>query len=171
MKDEVSLQFKEVLAALPRGVCVRVVCSDCGSEFVRSEFGNVLHKHSIWFETTPPYTPEYNSVAERSGCMAMEMVRVMLKASRMLQPLWAEALAYTTRLINYTPMTATCGCSPHELWVRSRPRLATLHPFGADMYLHIPRHLCNKLDDAARLVCYLGPVHEASHHCVWVTNM
>lgn len=90
---------------------MHTIQSDCG-KFVRSEFTDVLQKHSILFETTPPYTPEYNGVMEQSGHTAMEMVQVILKASQMPQPLWAEALA---RPVCYLGLA--CEASHHHMWV------------------------------------------------------
>ena len=36
--------------------------------------------------------------------------------------------------------------------INFRPRLTTLHPFGAQAYLHIPQQLQNKLNDTVHIV-------------------
>jgi hypothetical protein len=171
MKDKVSHRFEEVLASLPWGTHVHTMQSNCSSKFIGVEFTGVLHEHGIQLKTTLPYTPEYNGVAECSGCTVMEMVCVMLKLAGMLCLLWAEALAYTTTLINYAPTLANAGVSPYEWWTGWRPCLAALRAFGLCAYLHVPRQLHNKLDDMARIVWYLGLAWDMSHHCVWIVGM
>lgn len=170
-KDEVSHKFKEVLASLPQGTHVHTIQSDCSSEFIRVEFTSVLQEHRIQLKTTPPYTPKYNGVTECSGWTAMEMVHVMLKLAGMLRLLWAEALAYTTTLINYMLMLANAGVSPYELWTKQKPHLTALRAFGTCAYLHVLWQLHNKLDDVARVVWYLGLAWDTSHYCVWIIGM
>lgn len=75
----------------------------------------MLHQH-IQFEMTPPYTPKYNGVAEQSSQMVMEMVHAMLKGVHMPCMLWAEALAYMTTIINYTPTSTNSSMSPYKRW-------------------------------------------------------
>jgi transposase InsO family protein len=167
-KDEASDKLADILNTLPDSTQVKTIRSDCGGEFTGGPFHDVLRERGIKLETTPPYTPKYNGVAERSGRTAMEMVRAMLKDSGLPKSLWAEALNYATRLINYAPTKGNGGLPPFQVWEGKAPRLAHLRPFGAKAYAHIARHLHNKLADSAHVVNYVGPAGDSTCHRVWV---
>ncbi len=95
----------------------------------------------------------------------------MLRGADLPKSLWVEALAYAMWLINYALTRANDGVSPYELWEGRPPRLVHLCAFSECAYMHVLRHMCNKLGDTTRLVHYLGPARDASHHCVWVPRM
>ncbi len=55
-------------------------------------------------ETTVPYTPEQNGIAERAIAVLFEMVRCMLHSAAMDLRYWGEAFLYAVhiRSITYT---------------------------------------------------------------------
>jgi hypothetical protein len=76
----------------------------------------------------------------------------MLKGASLPKSLWVEALVYTTQLINYVPTKANNSISPYELWEGWLPRLAHLCAFSEHAFMHVLKHLCNKLGDTTWLV-------------------
>jgi len=55
-----------------------------------------------------------------------------------------------------------------SLWLNCG--MASLHgwPIYAHAYLHIPEEQCNKLQNIAKPVRYLGPARDTCHHCLWL---
>jgi len=79
-KEDVGVTVHDVLAMLERqsGLKVRRLRSDNGSEFVNDTMNTFCHRNGIIHETTIPYTPEQNGIAERAIAAFFEMVRSML---------------------------------------------------------------------------------------------
>jgi len=149
-KSEASVKFEELLKRLPDNIRARRFRSDGGGEFAGGPFQEVLKDHGIAFEPSPPYTPEFNGVAEHFNRDIVSMVRAMLAGANMCTGFWEEALQYAVCILNATPTKSNNGIcnlvyviSPIELWDGKPPRLAHLRPFGAHAYLHIPEEQCN----------------------------
>ena len=67
VKSECFDKFKE-FKALVENQCkkkIKVLPSDNGGEFMSNEFGEFLKKQGIARQTSTPYTPQQNEVAER----------------------------------------------------------------------------------------------------------
>jgi len=56
------------------GLKVHCLCFDNGSEFVNKAMHTFCHHNGIIYETTIPYTPEQNSIAEQAIAVFFEMV-------------------------------------------------------------------------------------------------
>jgi len=65
-------------------------------------------------ETTTPYTPEQNGVAERKNRTIMEAVRAMLHDQSLPKFLWAEAANTTVYVQNRCPHQALGSKTPEE---------------------------------------------------------
>ena len=79
-KSEVIDKFKDFLHFVKNqyGKSIKVLRSDNGGEYVSNEFSNLLRNNGIKHETTIPYTPEQNGVAERKNRSLQEMANCML---------------------------------------------------------------------------------------------
>eukprot|EP00253_Pinus_taeda_P019375 PITA_19375 len=64
---------------------------DNGTKYESNEFHDFCKEAGIKRETTTPYTPEKNGVAERKNRTIAEAVRAMLHDQRLSKFLWAEA--------------------------------------------------------------------------------
>jgi len=110
-KSEASVNFEELLKRLPDNIHVRRFRSDGGGEFAGGSFQEVLKDHGIEFDPSPPYSPEFNRVAEHFNRDIVSMVRAMLAGAGF----WAEALQYAVCILNATPTKANYGVSLAEL--------------------------------------------------------
>ena len=79
-KDKTGTAVHDILAVLKRqsGQKVCHLCSDNGSEFINQTMAEFCYHNGIVHETTIPYTPEQNSIAERAIAIFFEMVQSML---------------------------------------------------------------------------------------------
>ena len=66
--------------------------SDRGGEYESNPFNTFCDEHEIIYETTPPYSPKSNRVAERKNITQKEMMNVMLVSTRASFNLWGEAI-------------------------------------------------------------------------------
>jgi len=85
-----------------------------------------LKENGIHHQTSAPYVPEQNGVAERANRTIVERARCMLHEQNVDLALWAEAISTSTYL----------------------------RPFGCKAYAHIPAQNRSKLD-AKTIECIL----------------
>ncbi|GJY94799.1 zinc finger, CCHC-type containing protein [Tanacetum coccineum] len=75
----------------------------------------------IIHETTAPYTPQQNGVAERKNRALKEMVNSMLSYSSLSEGFWGEAMLTACYLLNRVPNKRN-KTTPYELCIEEDPR-------------------------------------------------
>ena len=101
------------------------------NELSMGEMRNICEHDGIKLQTTVPYHPASNGVADRAIEVLTAAARAMLHDAGLLQKLWVEAFSTATYLCNRTPMRALDGLTPFELLYGMKPDLADLRTFGA----------------------------------------
>ena len=83
-KSEVLDKFKEFVsyATNTTGKKVKVLRSDNGGEYCSMAFQEYMKQHGIVHQTTVPYSPEQNGVAERMNRTLVETARSMMSHSK-----------------------------------------------------------------------------------------
>jgi transposase InsO family protein len=79
------------------GYNVKALRTDGGGEY-QKELGSILLSRGIQHQTTTPYTPQSNGVAERMNRSLNEAVRAMMFQANMPQPWWGEAILHAVYL-------------------------------------------------------------------------
>jgi transposase InsO family protein len=72
---------------------IRKFRSDNGGEYLTNEFAKHLSESGIKHETTVPYTPQQNGVAERIYRTLLDFTRSMLNNTGCGKEFWAEAVS------------------------------------------------------------------------------
>jgi hypothetical protein len=124
----------------------------------------LAHTHTLTVVPSPPYTPQYNSIAEQFNHSIIKMARAMLFSSRLPHSFSAKAIATVVHVHNWLPTCTNNNHSPHKMLHSNVPTLSHLHPFSTHAYLLLPHHKCNKLDPQGIEAHYLGPTHNTSIH-------
>jgi len=75
---------------------IKVLHSDCGSEYLSATFDKHLIDAGTAHQLTVHNTPQFNGIAEHLNQMLMEEMHALLHTSSMLQNLWGEALHHLT---------------------------------------------------------------------------
>ena len=101
-----------------------------------------FEKCGIRHETSAPYTPEQNGVAERTNRTLLDCVRCMIISSGLPPTLWAEAVSYTTYVRNRV-LSRTSKITPFEHWNGRKPNVSDIRIFGSRAFVRVP--------DAAKL--------------------
>ena len=67
-------------------------------------FSDFCTQHGIVHQTTAPYTPQQNGVAERKNRTLKDMINSMLNSLGLPHNLWGEALLTTNFILNRFPI-------------------------------------------------------------------
>ena len=94
---------------------IKIFRTDNGGEYTGQAFTNHLNKHGILHQTTCPYTPQQNGVAERKNRHLMEVTRSMLFHTNVPKKFWGDAVLTACYLINRTPTKVLKDLSPFEV--------------------------------------------------------
>jgi transposase InsO family protein len=133
--------------------------TDGGGEFTSKRFLQYLREQGIRKETTAPYSPQSNGVAERANRTIVERVRSMLEDARLSKRYWAEACMTAVYIKNVSPTRALdrkLGATPHEAWHGKKPDVQHLRVFGYLAFVHIPAEKRSKLDYKSKACIFLG---------------
>lgn len=131
---------------------IKVFRSDNGTEYVNNNFKNLFSKSGILHQTTSPYTPEQNGIAERMNRTLMERIRCMLLDANLDQKFWAEAANTAAYVLNRISRKRG-EVSPEELWSGKCPSLSHLRVFGCKALVHIPKQKRNSKLTSKSLEC------------------
>jgi transposase InsO family protein len=131
--------------------------TDGGGEFLNKAADTYLSANGISRQTTPPYTPEHNGVAERANRTILNAVRCMLHRAGLSGYLWPEAVKAAVYLRNRSPTRTLTNITPYEAWTGIKPSISELRVFGCIAYVHVPaerRH--SKLSDRSVRCIHVG---------------
>jgi transposase InsO family protein len=161
-KDEALESFihykKEVENQLNKKI--KVLRSDRGGEY-ESPFGEFCSQHGIVHQTTAPYSPQQNGVAERKNRTLKEMMNAMLISSGLPQNLWGEAILSANYILNKLPQKKL-DKTPYELWKGRTPSYQFLKVWGclAKVAVPIPKKI--KIGPKTVDCVFIGYAHNSS---------
>src|SRR3984885_8291760 len=126
------------------GKVIKRLRTDGGGEYEKW-MGYHLKGSGIIHETTAPYSPDQNGVAERANRTIMERVRAIIAEAKLDKRLWMDLTDTVVYLKNRSPTTAV-ATTPYELWHGTKPDLSHLRIIGSTAYVHVPKEKRVKLD-------------------------
>lgn len=135
---------------------IKVLRSDNGKEYVNREYQLFLEKFGIQHQTTNPYTPEQNGLAERMNRTLVDRARCLILNSRLDKSFWAEAVSTAAYIINRSPTKALDYKTPYEKWSGKKPNINNMRIFGCDAMVHVPKAKRQKLDSKAVKMLFVG---------------
>ena len=94
-KEEAGNAVMDVITMLEHqsGLKVKRLRSDNGSEFINSTMNKFCQWNSIIHETTLPYLPQQNGIAERAIAIIFKMVRYMLYSASLSLRYWGGSIS------------------------------------------------------------------------------
>jgi transposase InsO family protein len=164
-KSEVFDRFRHFLPWIETqsGGRVRRLRSDNGGEYVSREFLTYLRDHGIEHETTMPYTPQQNGVAERGHQTVVTRALSSHHLSGFPRSFWGWAVLNSAHIKNMLPSSSLSGCTPFEAFYVRKPDISYLRPFGCLAYAHVPEDTRHKYDFVSRRCFLLGHVRNAGY--------
>jgi transposase InsO family protein len=136
-KTDTSNRIKGHVAKIKRkhGKAPQYMRVDNGTEFINAEVKKFAEEEGIIIETSAPYSPSQNGVAERFNRTLLELVRAMLIAKQLPEYLWDEAVSHATYLRNRAPTKALKGMTPYQAWTGKKPDVSHFREFGCDVWV------------------------------------
>nr|KAJ0217050.1 hypothetical protein LSAT_V11C300105370 [Lactuca sativa] len=134
-KDDALDKFKiyKQQVELHKNELIEVLCTDIGGEYydpVYFESTGIIH------QTTSPYTPQQNGVAERKNKTLKETLNSLLSYSELSEGLWGEAMLTACYILNKTPNKRSKN-TPYELWCKKVPNLSYLKVWGCRVVVRL----------------------------------
>jgi transposase InsO family protein len=127
-KGEVFKKFKAYKALVKNepSMKIKTLRLDNKREFVTKKFDDFLHECGIERQTSAPYTPQQNGVAERANRTIMECARSMIRAQGLDLEFWAEAVNTAVNIKNRCPTKALGSKTPQETWTGTKSDVSHL---------------------------------------------
>nr|GEV06564.1 zinc finger, CCHC-type [Tanacetum cinerariifolium] len=147
-KDEALDKFKiyKTQVELQQNDLIKTLRTDRGGEYYDPIF---FQSVGVIHETTAPYTPQQNGVAERKNRALKEMVNSMLSYSGLSEGFWGEAMLTACYLLNRVPNKRN-KTTPYEIWndhsddvpneipePRKGKRVQKAKSYGSDFQLYL----------------------------------
>ncbi|RVW46387.1 Retrovirus-related Pol polyprotein from transposon TNT 1-94 [Vitis vinifera] len=139
---------------------IKVLRSDRGGEY-ESPFVDICAQHGIIHETTTPYSPQSNGVAERKNRTLKEMMNAMLISSSLPQNMWGEAILTTNYLLNKVPKKKA-EKTPYELWKGRKPSYTYLRMWGCLAKVAVPPPKKVKIGPKTIDCIFIGYAHNSN---------
>jgi len=133
-----------------------VLRSDNEGEFVSKKLDAFLAKCGIQRQTSSPYSPQQNSVAECANRTIMECARSMILAQGLELEFWGEVVNTAVYIKNRCPTKALNSKTPQEAWSGRKPDVSHLRIFGCKAFAHVPDEKRTKLESKSMLCVFLG---------------
>lgn len=139
-KDEAFEKFCEFKAYVENqtGKKLKKFRSDNGTEFCNRRFDNLFNVCGIERQTSTPYTPQQNGLAERTIRTLTERALCMFTDANLGKKFWAEAVATATYIKNHSSSRVLEDKSPIEVWSGFKPDLSHFRIFGSPAMIHVP---------------------------------
>ena len=103
--------------------------TDNGGEFTSNYMRSNLEWKGIKLQTTTPYMPEQNGVAERMNRTVVDQAHAMLTKVGLPTRYWKSAMATASQVTNRIPSNVTGRNSPFEMWTGIKPDIQHLKVF------------------------------------------
>ncbi|KAJ8715602.1 hypothetical protein PYW07_010084 [Mythimna separata] len=157
-KSETLEKFKEFknLVENETNKRIKILRTDNGKEYVNNEFKLFLCKSGIQHQTSNPYTPQQNGMAERMNRTLVEKAKCLILNSRLQKCFWAEAISTAVYITNRSPTKALDYKTPYEMWTGKKPNLNNLKIFGCHAMVHVPKENRQKWDSKAVKMIFVG---------------
>ena len=152
---------------------IKKLVTDGGGEYDNIETGDLLLEQNIEFEITPPYTPELNSIKERSWGMGLGMARCIINWAQLPLEFWCYAVKFAIYVKNRLPTKGNPGVdkTPFEMFEGFKPSLAKLRVFGCVCYVYQEKNKRDgKLDDRAKRGIFLGYPRHSSGFYIYIVD-
>uniref|UniRef100_A0ACD5TNV1 Uncharacterized protein n=1 Tax=Avena sativa TaxID=4498 RepID=A0ACD5TNV1_AVESA len=146
----------QAAAEVECGHKLRVLRTDRGGEFTSATFYEHCAESGVQRHLTAPYTPQQNGIVERRKQTVLGMAHSMLKAKRVPNLFWGEAVLTTMSILNRCFMRSVDGMTPYEAWHGKKPDVRFLRVFGCVGHVKVARPHLQKLDDRSTPMVFIG---------------
>ena len=108
---------------------------DNGKELLNGKIITFCRNEGIAIETTAPYSPSQNGIAEHFNRTLIELVQAMIIARDLPIFLWDKATAYATFIRYQSPTRALKGKTPYKAWIGKKLDVSFLREFRLEVWV------------------------------------
>ena len=133
-----------------------------GREYFPNDFNHYPTKHDIIHQSSCPYNPQQNGVAERKNRHLLETTMAIMFTNSMPSAYWGEAIITASYLINQLPSKVLTFRTPRSVFLDFYPLytrvLNSLSPkvFGCTVFVHKHQPSQSKLEPKALKCIFEG---------------
>ncbi|GJU50680.1 retrovirus-related pol polyprotein from transposon TNT 1-94 [Tanacetum coccineum] len=135
---------------------IKILRSDRGGEYESNDFVEFCCTFGIVHQTTAPYTPQQNGVAEHKNRTLKNTINSMLINSGAPRSHWGEACLAANTILNKIPHKKS-DKSLYQLWRGMQPFYKMIKVWGCLAKVQIPLPKRTKLRPKTVDYAYLGP--------------
>ena len=136
MKDEAVQSVKNYVTCLKTlGRNPKALHFNQGKEFINQDLRNWCAEQGIKIQTTAPYSPSQNGVAERMNRTLVELAHAMINAHGLPEFLWELTVAHAAYLRNRAFTSPLSNHTPYKIWHNKKPNVSHLCEFGAPVWI------------------------------------
>jgi transposase InsO family protein len=126
--------------------------SDRVGEYLLGDFFDFCVEHGIIHESTQPYSPQSNGVAERKNRTLTDLVNAMLETLGLSKEWWGEAILIACHVLNKVP-TKNKEIRPFDEWEKRKLNISCLRTWGCLAKVNVPINKKHKL--GSKIVDYV----------------
>ncbi|KAL0849649.1 hypothetical protein ABMA28_013903 [Loxostege sticticalis] len=162
-KSDVFNKFKEFKAYAENqlSTTIKILRTDNGREYLSNDFQTFLKKSGIIHQTSVPYTPQQNGLAERMNRTLLERARCMIINASLQKQFWGEAVTTAAYITNRCPTRSLAYSTPEEMWTGKALNISHMRIFGSEAMVHIPKEKTKKWDSKASKMIFVGYSEES----------
>ncbi len=138
------------------GKSVKVLCTDCGSEYTHNEFRNFCSTNGILHQFTCPHTSQQNGVAERKHRHIVDIALTLISQSSLPFQYWSYAFSTAVFLINRLPSINRNSLSPRENIFGNSPNYSLFKSFGCACFPLLHPYSKHKFTLRSKECIFLG---------------
>lgn len=170
-KSEVPDRFMDFKAFTENqtGKKIKCVRGDNGTEYQKLKA--VFKKCGILYQTSTPYTPQQNGVAERMNRTLVEKAKCLMFDAGLPKIFWAEAMNMAAYLVNRT-ISSVHNKTPDEMFFGKKVDLSDLKVFGSTVMVQVPKEKRKKWDKNSRKMIFVGnDAQSKGYRCIDLTDL
>ena len=153
--------------ATQTGAKIKRIRTDNGGEYTGTNFEDVCRQNGIIHETTSPYTPEHNGIAERYNRTLQEGALTLQHDANLSSRFWVSGI-HTVNFIRNRILHSRLGISPHEALWKAKPRVDWLRIYGCKCWALIPKAIRRKGDYRSVEGIFVGYYDDSKAYKVWI---
>ena len=146
---------------------VKRIRTDNGGEYTGKQFQDICGELGIVHETTSPYTPEHNGIAERYNRTLQEGALTLRHDSGLSRRFWVSAI-HTVNFVKNRILHSRINMSPYEAFWGSKPRIDWLRTYGSKCWALIPKTIRKKGDYRSIEGVFVGYYDNSKAYKIWI---
>ena len=146
---------------------VKRIRSDNGGEYTGKPFQDVCGELGIIHQTTSPYTPEHNGVAERYNRTLQEGALTLQHDAELSNKFWVSAID-TINFVRNRILHSKIGVTPYEAFWGIKPRIDWLRTYGSRCWALIPKQVRKKGEYKSVEGIFVGYFKNSRSYKIWI---